>query len=186
MPIKDSYFHLLEGNYSILLSTRGEFQSILPSLLERSLGVILYMLVCGRSPFQERNDSETLTKIMDCKYSMPCHVSNECSELIGKMLVVAPEERFSLQQIGEHPWMQQLQDAASDVAAASLETKVPITAEQNDKDAVCRARTVDRHQMVPQLCLPLVSSKRMTDDDRNDIFSTMVNGNIASRDEITE
>ncbi|VEL28603.1 unnamed protein product, partial [Protopolystoma xenopodis] len=33
-----------------------------------SLGVILFMLVCGRLPFQEANDSETLTKIMDCDY----------------------------------------------------------------------------------------------------------------------
>ncbi|MCP9260412.1 putative leucine--tRNA ligase, mitochondrial [Dirofilaria immitis] len=36
-----------------------------------SLGVILYMLLCGRLPFQEANDSETLTKILDCKYSLP-------------------------------------------------------------------------------------------------------------------
>jgi SNF-related kinase len=34
-----------------------------------SLGVILYMLVCGTAPFQEANDSETLTMIMDCKVS---------------------------------------------------------------------------------------------------------------------
>ena len=33
-----------------------------------SLGVILYMLVCGSAPFQEANDSETLTMIMDCNY----------------------------------------------------------------------------------------------------------------------
>lgn len=43
-----------------------------------SLGVILYMLVCGQPPFQEANDSETLTMIMDCKYSMPGHVSMGC------------------------------------------------------------------------------------------------------------
>ena len=43
-----------------------------------SLGVILYMLVCGQAPFQEANDSETLTMIMDCKYTMPVHVSNSC------------------------------------------------------------------------------------------------------------
>ena len=43
-----------------------------------SLGVILYMLVCGRAPFQEANDSETLTMIMDCKYTVPHHISGEC------------------------------------------------------------------------------------------------------------
>lgn len=45
-----------------------------------SLGVILYMLVCGEAPFHEANDSETLTMIMDCKYRMPLHVSPTCQE----------------------------------------------------------------------------------------------------------
>lgn len=147
-----------------------------------SLGVILYMLVCGRSPFQERNDSETLTKIMDCKYSVPGHVSSECRELIGKMLVVAPDERFSLQQIGEHRWMQQLQDKATE----PTDTCSVHAAEPNDKNDASRVRNADRSQLVPELCLPLVSRRRITDDDQKDIFSKMVNGNIASRDEITE
>ncbi len=36
------------------------------------------MLVCGSAPFQEANDSETLTMIMDCKYSFPKHISQQC------------------------------------------------------------------------------------------------------------
>ena len=45
-----------------------------------SLGVILYMLVCGEAPFNETNDSETLTMIMDCKYQELQNVSDECRE----------------------------------------------------------------------------------------------------------
>lgn len=45
-----------------------------------SLGVILYMLVCGVPPFQETNDSETLVMILDCRYSIPEHVSIDCKE----------------------------------------------------------------------------------------------------------
>ncbi|XP_043920987.1 SNF-related serine/threonine-protein kinase isoform X3 [Protopterus annectens] len=47
-----------------------------------SLGVILFMLVCGQPPFQEANDSETLTMIMDCKYTVPTHVSKDCREAL--------------------------------------------------------------------------------------------------------
>ena len=43
-----------------------------------SLGVILFMLVVGRAPFHEANDSETLTRIMDCQYIIPEHVSLPC------------------------------------------------------------------------------------------------------------
>ena len=45
-----------------------------------SLGVILYMLVCGSAPFQEANDSETLTMIMDCKYHIPDDISTQCKK----------------------------------------------------------------------------------------------------------
>ncbi|XP_014474654.1 PREDICTED: serine/threonine-protein kinase par-1 [Dinoponera quadriceps] len=70
-----------------------------------SLGVILYMLVCGQAPFQEANDSETLTMIMDCKYSIPAHVSEDCKRLIAKMLVREPEGRASLEEIAADPWL---------------------------------------------------------------------------------
>ena len=43
-----------------------------------SLGVILFMLVCGQAPFNEANDSETLIMIMDVKYAVPDHVSATC------------------------------------------------------------------------------------------------------------
>ena len=56
-----------------------------------SLGVILYMLVCGEAPFQEANDSETLTMIMDCRYTVPDHVSASCQELV---LIITSGQRI--------------------------------------------------------------------------------------------
>lgn len=70
-----------------------------------SLGVILYMLVCGQAPFQEANDSETLTMIMDCKYTIPQHISHSCKRLIGRMLVREPEKRATLLEIATDPWV---------------------------------------------------------------------------------
>lgn len=141
-----------------------------------SLGVILFMLVCGRSPFQERNDSETLTKIMDCKYSMSAHISEECRELIGAMLVVAPDKRFSLLQIAEHRWLRPGQGAdATDAAAGLL-----LGDDEEGLDEGARRQT-----SVPEL-LPLVSRRQVTDEDHAAILLKMVNGSIATKEEITE
>ena len=45
-----------------------------------SLGVILFMLICGHSPFVSGGASETLTHIMDGRYEIPAHVSESCRE----------------------------------------------------------------------------------------------------------
>ncbi|VDO19385.1 unnamed protein product [Heligmosomoides polygyrus] len=70
-----------------------------------SLGVILFMLVCGRLPFQEANDSETLTKILDCRYNLPEHLSNACKNLIQRMLVRDPTKRAGLAEIVSNAWV---------------------------------------------------------------------------------
>ncbi|KAK5855367.1 hypothetical protein PBY51_005470 [Eleginops maclovinus] len=70
-----------------------------------SLGVILFMLVCGQPPFQETNDSETLTMIMDCKYTVPPHISHACRDLIARMLQRDPKKRATLEEIGAHEWL---------------------------------------------------------------------------------
>ncbi|XP_078038526.1 SNF related kinase isoform X1 [Augochlora pura] len=115
-----------------------------------SLGVILYMLVCGQAPFQEANDSETLTMIMDCKYSIPPHVSDGCKRLIAKMLVREPEGRATLEEIAADPWL----------------------AIGTDSDSV--------------EALPLVSRQQVSDDHHNHIIIKMVNGNIATKEEILD
>ncbi|XP_023295702.2 SNF-related serine/threonine-protein kinase isoform X1 [Lucilia cuprina] len=72
-----------------------------------SLGVILYMLVCGQPPFEKANDSETLTMIMDCKYSVPPQISPTCRKLIASMLVRDPKKRATLEQIASDDWVKE-------------------------------------------------------------------------------
>ncbi|XP_072290470.1 SNF related kinase b [Eucyclogobius newberryi] len=76
-----------------------------------SLGVILYMLVCGVPPFYETNDSETLVMILDCRYRIPEHVSDHCRHLISRMLQKDPTSRATLEEIEAHDWLKGLEDA---------------------------------------------------------------------------
>ena len=57
------------------------------------------MLVCGAAPFQEANDSETLTMIMDCNYVVPAHISRQCQSLISAMLCRDPGQRATLEEV---------------------------------------------------------------------------------------
>ena len=115
------------------------------------------MLVCGQPPFEKANDSETLTMIMDCKYTMPPHVSQECRKLIGTMLVRAPENRATLEQIAQDPWL----------------TECSATAIQSQDNNI------------PEF-LPLVSRQQVSDDEHTAIIKKMVNGSIATKEEILE
>jgi SNF-related kinase len=40
------------------------------------------MLVTGRAPFQEANDSETVMMILDCCYKLPPNISPECQKYL--------------------------------------------------------------------------------------------------------
>ncbi|CAL1530638.1 unnamed protein product, partial [Lymnaea stagnalis] len=90
-----------------------------------SLGVILFMLVAGRAPFQEANDSETLTMIMDCKYQIPSHVSELCRKLITKMLVREPSHRINLEDIERDPWL------ASEGTTTHVQINLPLLSREH-------------------------------------------------------
>ncbi|XP_049851707.1 serine/threonine-protein kinase MARK2-like [Schistocerca gregaria] len=70
-----------------------------------SLGILLYVLVCGALPFNGDNFRELLTKIVVGKYQVPSYVSAECRDLLGIMLVVDPEERATLDEVRVDPWL---------------------------------------------------------------------------------
>ncbi|XP_030373831.1 SNF-related serine/threonine-protein kinase [Scaptodrosophila lebanonensis] len=78
-----------------------------------SLGVILYMLVCGQPPFEKANDSETLTMIMDCKYTVPAHITQACRHLIASMLVRDPKKRATVEEIASSAWLKKTDEPDS-------------------------------------------------------------------------
>jgi serine/threonine protein kinase len=70
-----------------------------------SLGVILYNMLVGHPPFFASDVSLLLKKIQTVDYLVPVHLSRDASDLISKMLVVNPDERWSLKAIADHTWL---------------------------------------------------------------------------------
>ncbi|GMF13310.1 unnamed protein product [Phytophthora lilii] len=82
-----------------------------------SIGVITYILLCGYPPFHHDNQGVLFRLIKAGRYEFDSpywdDVSAEAKDLISKMLVLKPADRWSARQLLEHPWI--AGDAVKDV-----------------------------------------------------------------------
>ena len=73
-----------------------------------SAGVILYMLIVGRAPFDGKDDDEIIENIskgeFNSKHRKLVSASNEVQDLVKKLLEVDPVRRLSAAQALKHPW----------------------------------------------------------------------------------
>ncbi|KAH0548559.1 hypothetical protein GP486_007897 [Trichoglossum hirsutum] len=70
-----------------------------------SFGIVLYVLVCGKVPFDDQSMPQLHAKIKKGLVDYPQWLSAECKNLISRMLVTDPRLRASLHEIMNHPWM---------------------------------------------------------------------------------
>ena len=72
-----------------------------------SCGVILYTLLTGSLPFNEKATAKLYQKIKECKYRIPENVSEAAKDLIYRMLQKDPLNRISIAEIKQHKWFTQ-------------------------------------------------------------------------------
>ncbi|XP_005299803.3 serine/threonine-protein kinase SIK3 isoform X10 [Chrysemys picta bellii] len=70
-----------------------------------SLGVVLYVLVCGALPFDGSTLQNLRARVLSGKFRIPFFMTTECEHLIRHMLVLDPSKRLSMEQICKHKWM---------------------------------------------------------------------------------
>ena len=69
-----------------------------------SCGVILYVLLVGRLPFDDEYIPALFKKITQGNYVVPSYLSQGAVQLIRRMLQVNPVNRITIQEIRQDPW----------------------------------------------------------------------------------
>jgi len=117
-----------------------------------SMGVLLYVILSGCSPFNGEDEDSLLELVKEAKYEFYEkeweHISKEAKDLISKLLVVDPVKRLTMEETLAHPWLAEaVEKAREDVAAKQNPTPVPIydtnvTSDANKATATCTSCSI--------------------------------------------
>ena len=69
-----------------------------------STGIILYAMLCGYLPFEDKDNDLLFEKILECKLVFPKYISKKAKDLMQKILVTDPEKRITIPEIKKHPF----------------------------------------------------------------------------------
>jgi len=64
-----------------------------------SSGIILYAMICGFLPFEDKNNNILFKKIANCKIDYPKFISKNAKSLLKKIIVNDPQKRITIKDI---------------------------------------------------------------------------------------
>jgi len=110
-----------------------------------SVGVLIYVLLSGRLPFAADSDAELFRLIIagNLVWKSPQFdtVSSDGKDLISKLIVVEPDDRWTAKQALEHPWIKKTggsnnvhNSMMENLRSLSAESKARLLAAQKKKD----------------------------------------------------
>eukprot|EP00300_Choanocystis_sp_HF-7_P012473 c17904_g1_i1.p1 GENE.c17904_g1_i1~~c17904_g1_i1.p1 ORF type:complete len:140 (+),score=40.37 c17904_g1_i1:3-422(+) len=86
-----------------------------------SVGVVVYILLCGFPPFHGKNEVELFQRVLNGRLKFPKPywdiVGDQAKDLVGHLLEKDPEKRYTAQEALEHPWFA---DIVGDVSEERL------------------------------------------------------------------
>ncbi|KAG2410384.1 Serine/threonine-protein kinase [Vigna angularis] len=123
-----------------------------------SCGVILYTMLVGTLPFEDKSDRQNLKKMVQrvsaVQYEFPDNVLSEDSKnLISRIFVANPSKRITMKEIKSHPWFlknlpEELTEEAQCVHHNEENTKYCVQSIEEIMNIVNEAKTI------PVACSP--------------------------------
>lgn len=98
-----------------------------------SFGIVLYVLVCGKVPFDDQSMPALHAKIKRGCVEYPAWLSGECKHILSRMLVTNPFQRATLPEILSHSWMTKGYDGPPN---AHLPERKPLRAGSLDPEVI--------------------------------------------------
>jgi serine/threonine protein kinase len=71
-----------------------------------SMGVLLYEMLHGSSPFKGKTDADTMGNILQCNVVYRDGISEEAKCMMRSLLQKAPQQRIKWKDVFEHKWVQ--------------------------------------------------------------------------------
>ena len=119
--VKDKIFDKSKGDFiisdeSVSKDIIGTAEFISPEMVNQkitdyrtndiwALGIIIYMLFNGESPFKDKNDFMTLDRVKECKFEyIKKDIPEDVVDLINNILIEDTNKRLNIKQIKEHKY----------------------------------------------------------------------------------
>ncbi len=112
-----------------------------------SIGVIIYILLCGFPPFYADSDSEMFELIKEAEYSFPSpywdKISDSAKDIVRKLLNKNPDKRLTSDQALAHTWVTGA-SASAEVNSHLIETLKEFNARRKFQQGVGKLITLNR------------------------------------------
>ena len=112
-----------------------------------SLGILLYELLTGKSPFGSKTQEETCIKILKLDIRYYDTIPKDARDLIEKLLKVNPKDRPSLKEVLQHPFIVKNEAASSSGVGGGASDSANLLAEN---DAFIEVRRLKKCLAVAQ------------------------------------